>query len=64
MSQRWPGACPWLTLELLETHGVPVIGFGTAKLPAFFSRQSGFAVDYRLDDPAHFACVMREMGPR
>ena len=59
MGQRWLGACPCLTLELLETHGVPVIGFGTAELPAFFSRQSGFAVDYRLDDPAHFARVMR-----
>lgn len=47
-----------LTLELLETHGVPVIGFGTAKLPAFYSRESGFAVDYRLDDPADIARVM------
>ena len=48
-----------LTLELLETHGVPVIGFGTAELPAFFSRESGFQVDYRLDDPADIARVMR-----
>ena len=48
-----------LTLELLETHGVPVIGFGSAELPAFFSRESGFAVDYRLDDPADIARVMR-----
>ena len=48
-----------LTLEVLEIHGVPVIGFGTAELPAFFSRQSGFAVDYRLDDPANIARVMR-----
>ena len=48
-----------LPLELLETHGVPVIGFGSAELPAFFSRQSGFAVDYRLDDPADIARVMR-----
>jgi len=48
-----------LTLELLETHGVPVIGFGTAELPAFYSRESGFQVDYRLDDPADIARVMR-----
>jgi pseudouridine-5'-phosphate glycosidase len=48
-----------LTLELLETHGVPVIGFGTAELPAFFTRDSGFPVDYRLDDPADIARVMQ-----
>jgi pseudouridylate synthase len=48
-----------LTLEYLETHGVPVIGFGSAELPAFYSRESGFAVDYRLDDPADIARVMR-----
>ena len=48
-----------LTLEYLETHGVPVIGFGSAELPAFFSRESGFAVDYRLDDPADIARVMQ-----
>ena len=38
-----------LTLEYLETKGVPVIGFGTDELPAFYSRHSGFGVDYRLD---------------
>ena len=38
-----------LTLEYLETHGVPVIGFGTEELPAFYSRHSGLKVDYRLD---------------
>jgi pseudouridine-5'-phosphate glycosidase len=48
-----------LTLEYLETHGVPVIGYGTTRLPAFFTRDSGFAVDYRLDDPAAIARVMR-----
>ena len=47
-----------LTLEWLETHGVPVIGYRSADLPAFFSRDSGFAVDYRLDDPATIARVM------
>lgn len=48
-----------LTLELLETHGVPVIGYRTDRLPAFFSRDSGFGVDYRLDDAASIARVMR-----
>ena len=48
-----------LTLEYLETHGVPVIGFGTAELPVFYSRDSGFRVDHRLDDPAAIARVMR-----
>ena len=40
-----------LTLEYLETHGVPVIGYGTGELPAFYTRQSGFAVDYRRSTP-------------
>ena len=48
-----------LTLELLETHGVPVIGYQTDQLPAFFSRDSGFGVDCRLDDAASIARVMR-----
>ena len=48
-----------LTLEVLETHGVPVIGYQTDRLPAFFSRDSGFCVDYRLDDAASIARVMR-----
>ncbi len=48
-----------LTLEYLETHGVPVIGFGTDALPAFFTRDSGFEVDYRLDDAAAVARAMR-----
>lgn len=38
-----------LTLEYLETFGVPVIGFGTDEFPAFFTRKSGFGVDFRLD---------------
>jgi pseudouridine-5'-phosphate glycosidase len=38
------------TLEFLETWGVPVLGFGTDELPAFFCRTSGFAVDERIDD--------------
>ena len=48
-----------LTLEYLETHGVPVIGYCTDELPAFFTRDSGFGVDYRLDAPAGIARVMR-----
>jgi pseudouridine-5'-phosphate glycosidase len=44
-----------LTLEYLETHGVPVVGYQTDTLPAFFTRDSEFAVDYRLDTPAQIA---------
>ena len=47
-----------LTLEYLETHGVPVIGHGTDCLPAFFTRESDFSVDVRLDTPAEIAAVM------
>ncbi|SHH86881.1 pseudouridine-5'-phosphate glycosidase [Sporobacter termitidis DSM 10068] len=38
-----------LTLEYLETFGVPVVGFGTEEMPAFYTRKSGFKVDYRVD---------------
>ena len=48
-----------LTLEYLETHGVPVIGYGTDELPAFYTRRSGFGVDYRLDTPAEIAGAIR-----
>ena len=48
-----------LTLEYLETHGVPVIGYGTEELPAFYSRQSGLKVDYRMDTPEEIAAAMR-----
>ena len=44
-----------LTLEYLETKGVPVIGYGTEELPAFYTRQSGFQVDYRMDTPEELA---------
>ncbi len=47
-----------LTLEYLETHGVPVIGYRTAELPAFFSRDSGFALDQRIDEPADIARLL------
>jgi pseudouridine-5'-phosphate glycosidase len=48
-----------LTLEYLETHGVPVIGYGTDTLPAFFTRDSGLRVDVRLDRPDDIARVMK-----
>ena len=44
-----------LTLEYLETKGVPVIGYGTKELPAFYTRSSGFQVDYRIDTPEELA---------
>lgn len=54
-----------LTLEYLETKGVPVIGYGTEELPAFYTTKSGFGVDYRLDTPKELAkafSVKRELG--
>lgn len=44
-----------LTLEFLETKGVPVIGYKTEELPAFYTTKSGFKVDYRLDTPQEIA---------
>ena len=46
-----------LTLEYLETKGVPVCGYGTEELPAFYTRQSGFPVDFRADSPEELAAV-------
>ncbi|MDE7207436.1 MAG: pseudouridine-5'-phosphate glycosidase [Lachnospiraceae bacterium] len=54
-----------LTLEYLETKGVPVIGYGTKELPAFYTRKSGFGVDYELDTPLALATafhVKQEVG--
>ncbi len=48
-----------LTLEYLETKGVPVIGYGTDELPAFYTRQSGFGVDYRVDTPEELAAAFK-----
>ena len=48
-----------LTLEYLETKGVPVLGYGTEELPAFYTRQSGFRVDYRVDSPEELAAIYR-----
>ena len=54
-----------LTLEYLETLGVPVVGYRTDDMPAFYTRRSGFGVDYRLDTPQQVAEAMKikwEMG--
>ena len=48
-----------LTLEYLETHGVPVIGYRTGTLPAFFTRDSDFGVNYQLDEAADIARAMQ-----
>ena len=48
-----------LTLEYLETKGVPVIGYGTKELPAFYTRQSGFGVDYQMDTPEELAAALK-----
>ncbi|MFO7849561.1 MAG: pseudouridine-5'-phosphate glycosidase [Spirochaetia bacterium] len=46
------------TLEYLETIGVPVLGYGTDELPAFYTRESGLKTDYRVDSPEETAAVM------
>ena len=54
-----------LTLEYLETHGVPVIGYKTKELPAFYTRRSGHGVDYSLESPLELAKafkVQRDLG--
>lgn len=48
-----------LTLEYLETKGVPVIGYQTEELPAFYTRTSGLKVDYRVDSPEELAAAFR-----
>lgn len=48
-----------LTLEYLETNGVPVLGYGTEELPAFYTRHSGFKVDYRMDSPEELAAAFK-----
>ena len=48
-----------LTLEYLETHGVPVLGYQTKELPAFYTRRSGYEVDYRIDSPEELAKVFK-----
>ncbi len=48
-----------LTLEYLETNGVPVVGFGTEEFPAFYTQKSGFGVDYKVDQPEEVAKAMK-----
>ncbi len=48
-----------LTLETLETLGVPVVGYGTDEFPSFYSRSSGYAVPMRADSPEEIAALMR-----
>ncbi|GKV54149.1 pseudouridine-5'-phosphate glycosidase [Sporosarcina sp. NCCP-2222] len=48
-----------LTLEYLETKGVPVIGYETDELPAFYTRKSGFPINFRADDEKTVADTLR-----
>ncbi|HIL43096.1 MAG TPA: pseudouridine-5'-phosphate glycosidase [Gammaproteobacteria bacterium] len=48
-----------LTLEYLETKGVPVLGYKTSELPAFYSSKSGFNVDYRIESPLDIAEILK-----
>ena len=47
-----------LTLEYLETNGVPVLGYKTKELPAFYTRNSGFTLDYSINSPKEFAEIL------
>ena len=49
-----------LTLEYLETFGVPVLGYKTRELPAFYTAHSGLSVDYEVDSPEEVALIMKE----
>jgi pseudouridine-5'-phosphate glycosidase len=48
-----------LTLEYLETYGIPLLGYRTSELPAFYSRKSGFEVNYKMDDVREIAKLLR-----
>ena len=48
-----------LTLEYLETFGIPVLGFKTDDFPAFFTRKSGFGVDFRVDTEGELAEILK-----
>ena len=52
------------TLEQLETLGVPLVGFGTSELPAFYVRSSGLPIPYRVDDAVAAARIAREQLDR
>lgn len=47
------------TLEVLETQGVPVLGYGTDEFPAFYARQSGLEVQFRVDSAEEVAAIAR-----
>ena len=49
-----------LTLEYLETMGVPVLGYQTEELPAFYTSHSGLKVDYKVDSPEEVARIIKE----
>ena len=51
-----------LTLERLESLGVPVLGYGTDEFPAFYTRHSGLPISARVDGPADAAAVLRSVG--
>ncbi|MFT5436067.1 MAG: pseudouridine-5'-phosphate glycosidase [Ulvibacter sp.] len=48
-----------LTLEYLETHGVPVLGFQTDELPAFYTQKSGFKVDYKMNNVVEIVSLLK-----
>lgn len=48
-----------LTLETLETHGVPVVGYRCSEFPAFYTRSSGLPLDVRCDTPEDIAAILR-----
>ncbi|NWJ45930.1 MAG: pseudouridine-5'-phosphate glycosidase [Chloroflexi bacterium] len=48
-----------LTMEYLETQGVPVIGYGTNELPAFYTAHSGISLELRADSPEEVAAIAR-----
>jgi pseudouridylate synthase len=47
------------TLEYLETHGVPIVGYKTSEFPSFYARESGYGVDFHLDEAAQVARMLR-----
>lgn len=49
-----------LTMEYLETMGVPVLGYQTKELPAFYTRKSGIALEYSFDTPQELAMIIKE----
>ena len=49
------------TLEWLETHGVPVVGYGADEFPAFYARESGLRLEARVDTPAEAALLLKTL---